>query len=1067
MPLEISTSRLAASFISARTATRLTSAAGGILVVCWIQQALAGFGTSLVAQTALATVGLATVGLATVISSGLARLKSSPSPGHRLAVLIILQTIIAATLAFPSFFHATGWLAIDSLTGGTLPDTTAGQFGILVGGLAVCWILPFTAIVLLLARPEFASTIRGDSRDRRLIIATVSAAFAMCTLSGIFGLHGLTLIALSMGLLGTAIEVTLLLRCQSSKNSANAVSNINKQPIDRPTDSPFGRHIRTRWLLAVIPVVMAGGILFALLSRISGQLFFAASWQNVLQWSSVILVAACCQRLAKRTTASPAHLLMIAAAWSVAILAAWPLLVRLCLEINSGVSTVALVGALRACIIVACMAPVGFVLAAASTWRCSSQNKLSSASSSDLPLLLFLPAFLSGWLACRWWLITSFAAANIVVVLAAALGIIAMADCLRRTSWRAALRPTMAVCGFVVLAGPLLAGRYTPTTSAKLLFDTAVFVAHQHEARTDTLPYLDEGRCIATAESDHGTLTFWRYRGHQLQLRESGLPLSSVSCDTKVCTQPSAESLQAILPMVLHEGPTRLLLLGVRSGAVLQTSISFPLESIVCVDPDQHVINAVSDQVFSRVTPNPLNDSRVELETVEPLLKLRTSLQQADVIIASADQQGVPQAASTITAEFLMTASAALREGGLYCQPLDYADFGPDALQVIVGTWQSVFSEVAAVEIAPGKLLFIGTNSPTGIIRSGIVQRLQRPNVRFALAQTGWDWSTPLRLAVYTNQALTAAFGEARHRISDVSSSRLTCLLPWEVMRWGDKYSAVMEKLGPVAQTLQFAVGDDAYSPEAKNRLAELTEQQELIHQHPDEYWFYRRKVKERLTKTPQSELVQVKGEEPLHELQENEKRRVDYFKALGAAAKQQQPDLTTLQAVEEFAAPHDPLISLFLHQELAELATRNRPANYVMELRHRLHRINFTSSTDQAVRNVIASIELLCEHPAAIPDGAERGDQLDALLQTLHDRWHNRGDTPPGSSKIVLNDIEQSVSAVDRAFDELEKLSAARGYSPEQWQSRRLALEKSLLRPLQAYRTTLMPHHAQSRSGR
>ena len=219
--------------------------------------------------------------------------------------------------------------------------------------------------------------------------------------------------------------------------------------------------------------------------------------------------------------------------------------------------------------------------------------------------------------------------------------------------------------------------------------------------------------------------------------------------------------------------------------------------------------------------------------------------------------------------------------------------------------------------------------------------------------------------------------------------------------------------------------------------------------------------MKERLKRTPQAELVQVKGEEPLHELRESEKRRVDYFTTLGNAAKQRKPGPADLLAIEEFSAPHDPLISLFLHQEIAELATRNREENVETELRHRLHRIYFTSSSDQAVRNVVASIELICTYPQTIPNDADRADQLDALLQVLHDRWHNRGETAPGSSKIVLNDIEKSISAIDQAFDELANLNEASGYSTEQWQARRLALEKSLLRPLQAYRTTLMPHHA------
>jgi hypothetical protein len=1053
MPLESFPSRIAASLFSARTPGYLISAACGTLVMCWIQQALAGFGTSLTSQTALVIVGLLAVGIASAIASGLTALQAWKSPVCRLSLLVILQAILAVTVLFPGLFRDAGWLAIDSLLGESLP-AGAGQLGILSAGLMASWLVPFTAVVLLLARPTamFPAT-SEDRRDGRLIVAAVTAATAMTILSGTLGLNGVAWFALTIGLFGAAIEIALLWRSQPAQEPVDVSTNAETLSARPSTDFPTGSGIRSWKFLAVIPVVILAGVLFASLSRVSGQLFFAASWQSVVQWSSVILIAIFSRRLAKRPAASASYILVIAAAWSVATLAAWPLLVRLCLEINSSISTVAIAGTARAIITIACVAPVGILLGAVAKWRDDKQDDSSSAQISGFQPALLLSAFLCGWLACRWWMTTSIAASSIVVVLAIAIFVIAIEEHVRRTSWRSALRPVMVVCGVVVLAGPFLAERYDPTTSAKLLFDTAVFVAHQHEARTDTLPYLDEGRCIATVEADHGTLTFWRYRGQQLQVRESGLPLSSVSCNTNICTQPSAESLQAILPMVLHEGPTRLLLLGIRSGAVLQTSIAFPLESIVCVDADQNVIDAVSDQVFARVTHNPLDDARVTLQTAEPLLKLRSAPRQADIIIASADQQGVPQAAAMITAEFLTTASHALREGGLYCQPLDYADFGPDALQIIVETWQSVFSEIAAIEIAPGKLLLIGTNSETGVIRPGIIDRLQRPNVRFALAQTGWDWSTPLRLAVYTDQGLTTAFGESRHGVSDVAGSRLTCLLPWEVMRWGDKYSAIMKKLGPVGQSLQFTVGKDAYSAEVKNRLAELTEQQELIHEHPDEYWFYRRKVKDRLTKTPQSELVQVKGEEPLHELQENEKRRVDYFKAL--------------QTVEEFSTPHDPLISLFLHQELAELANRNRETNFKVELRHRLHRIYFTTSTDQAVRNVIASIEILCDHPEAIPDDAGRADQLDALLQTLHNRWHNRGETPPGSSKIVLNDIEQSVAAIDKAFGELASLNSARGYSPEQWQSRRLALEKSLLRPLQAYRTTLMPHHAKSARNR
>lgn len=1080
MPVESLPTQISQQIHRPRTTGYLSSIACGIYSVCWLQQALTGFGTSLPSQAALVIVVLAAAGVASAILSGLAGLRLLQTTQQRLSLVVILHVIAGATVLLPDVLYGAGWGTIESLLGGTLPTTAAREVAVFCAGMSVSWLLPFATVALMLVHPEP----RRDEKslpvniERRLCVTAVSASLAITCVSS---LDTATWIALCTSIVIVAIEVAAQIRQPTAGTTGEAAdqTQIIQSTVcserDRPIFTPL-----TPSLLWSIPVVLLCGCLFAALSRISGQLFFAASWQSVAQWSSVLLVMLLARRVVSRGRLQPTHLLMIAAAWSVAVLAAWPLLVRICLELNSGVSTIAIAGTVRAFITMACVVPVGLALGAVTALRpveasetdkpTHSRHEANSGPESAFfdartfePVLL-LSTFLVGWLASRWWAMNSFGVAESVVGISLTLAGIALVDCFRRESWRSAVRPTVAICGIVVLSGPLLAARYDVKTSAKLLFDTAVFVAHQREARTDILPHLDEGRCIATAESDYGTLTFWRYRGQQLQIRESGLPLSAVSCDTAICAQPSAESLQAILPMVLHEGPTRLLLLGVRSGAVLQTSISFPLESIVCVESDRGLIDAVSKQVFSRVEPNPLNDARVELQAADPLLKLRTSPGTADIVLASTDQQGVPQAASMVTAEFLTSASAALREGGLFCQPIDYADFGPDALQVIVETWQSVFADVAAIEIAPGKFLFIGTNSESGIVRPGIVDRLRRPHVRFALAQTGWDWSTPLRLSIYTDKNLKAAFGEPLHRISDVSGSRLTCVLPWEVMRWSDKYSAVMHKLGPLAQTLQFTVGEDAFTPDVKNRLAELTQQRALIQEHPDEYWFYRRKVKERLTNTPQSRLVQVKGEEPLHELQIDEKRRVDYFKALGTAAKNRLPDQADLQSVEEFASPYDPLISLFLHQELAELATRNREENFEIELRHRLHRAYFSVSTDQAVRNVIAAIELLCEHPAAISDDADRADQLDALLQILHDRWHNRGDTPPGSSKIVLNDIEKSIAAIDDAFDVLDTLRSARGYSAEQWQARELALEKSLVRPLQAYRTTLLPHHAKSR---
>jgi hypothetical protein len=633
MPLESLPSRIAARFTNDRTAAVLTSSACGILAMCWILQATAGFGTSLTSQTALTLVGLLTLAVGIAASRRLRLSRIAKSPSHQACLVIALQTIIAAAVLLPSLFYKAGWTTIDLLSGQALPASTTGQIAVLFGGMMASWFVPFTALTILFTR----STTRTESptlkiaSNHKLTIAAISAAIAMSALSGTLGLAAVSFVALAIGLVGSAIELTIATRTQAATTPADGEAGADSETTTFVTEYSKQNEWSFSELVPFTILAILSGVLFASLSRISGQLFFGSAWQLVVQCTAMVVAAGFAQHLVKQAKTSIAHLLLIAAAWSIGLLAVWPMIVGLCLDVNSGISTVVLAGAARAIIAAACVVPAGLVIGAAVAWRRGKTPQSDKTRFRVKASVTIVAPLILGWLGCQWFLIGPVSIPTIIVAVSAILAIFGAASAVRVESRRAIVRPTFAVCSVIVLAGPLLAQRYDPTISAKLLFDTAVFVAHQHEARSDILPHLDEGRCIATAETDHGTMTFWRYRGQQLQVRASGLPVSSVSCDTNICTQPSAESLQAILPMVMHDGPTRLLLLGVRSGAVLQTSIAFPLESIVCVESDQRAIDAVSDHVFSRLAPNPLDDSRVTLQTAEPLLKLRTSPAEVDI----------------------------------------------------------------------------------------------------------------------------------------------------------------------------------------------------------------------------------------------------------------------------------------------------------------------------------------------------------------------------------------------------------------------------------------------------
>jgi hypothetical protein len=107
----------------------------------------------------------------------------------------------------------------------------------------------------------------------------------------------------------------------------------------------------------------------------------------------------------------------------------------------------------------------------------------------------------------------------------------------------------------------------------------------------------------------------------------------------------------------------------------------------------------------------------------------------------------------------------------------------------------------------------------------------------------------------------------------------------------------------------------------------------------------------------------------------------------------------------------------------------------------------------------VIKALALLREHPEAQANALERFDQSNALLQALRQRWEARIGTRPKSARTAIRDIDATVLAAEQTFDDMESLSTRAGLPEGHWLARRQALERTLMRPIKAYRAELLPH--------
>jgi hypothetical protein len=111
-------------------------------------------------------------------------------------------------------------------------------------------------------------------------------------------------------------------------------------------------------------------------------------------------------------------------------------------------------------------------------------------------------------------------------------------------------------------------------------------------------------------------------------------------------------------------------------------------------------------------------------------------------------------------------------------------------------------------------------------------------------------------------------------------------------------------------------------------------------------------------------------------------------------------------------------------------------------------------------VRNVASAIDLLATDTDGRFDAVDRFDQMNALLQIMKTRWETRGIGKTKTVQYTLNDVNKSVSAVERSFEAMDKLSAELKLSGTDWPSRRDFLEKTLVHPLRSYRQQLEALH-------
>ena len=965
------------------------------------------------------------------------------------------------SFALAAWMVASPWLV-------QLADFIVSQSGVLSLASPVSNALVLFALALIpLGAPAFiaaqmAAACEGDAEkmQRRLPDVFLGAAMGLALWGmGMAQIMGPYYCGVSAAVLGLMISA---LRSRSiTCGFRETASGIEVQVVSPITFEKNLAAASVRVLVECLSAIAVGGWI-AVLDRLIGQLFASSIYLACGEISGLcmglaagLLLTAGFSLARWRVEGGPAMKLAALcglACFGVGMLAAYPLLIDASLWLNAYVSTPWVLLVARGAAGALAWLPVGF---AAAVWLAPENG----AASCRLPLGVgsWLVTSILGYGVTTTWAFWHYSSETIVIGwawLTLAAGATGLLLTRRRllSRWSTGLALTVAV--LAVAVAPLWRFNYDPQRSARILFNSNVAQACRSGLNPALLMSIDEGRHVATVPGERGTFTVWKFGGHQLQIRESGFPRGAISTDSETFPRYTSETLQVVLPCVLFGKVERALVLGLGSSESVCTALAFPIREVVCLETDAGLVGVARDIVSAQRGSNLLDDERLTLAVCDPALGLAASPGTFDVIVSSPENLGLMQAQPYLTAEFYRRAAGKLSSAGVFCQRLQCVDLGPQPIRSIVRTMQSVFRDVLAFESAPGEMLLAATNDVEGLIRPGLVSRLELPHVRAVLAESGLDWSVMLNVGAVDHAGLQAFAGAAPENTA--CTGRLSFSLPREMLRWAPKLEEVHAALSPSSERLLSKIGNDATLPVLVRRLAEVQGQQKLMTIYSDQYWAYRASLRDQVKERPRSLIQQASADDEQKQLHPEDRRRLQYFTILGRAVKKHQA--ADIERLERFAAPYDPLISYFLHQEAAELYSRSQDRNFVQELRHRLHAAYFASPRDGSHRNVVAALELLREHPEAEPDPLARWDDLNALLQALQVRWEVRGANGPGNVRETVSDIDATVLAVEQTFQVLEMLTVEAGLPQELWTARQSVLERKFLRPIRAYQAQLGP---------
>jgi spermidine synthase len=297
---------------------------------------------------------------------------------------------------------------------------------------------------------------------------------------------------------------------------------------------------------------------------------------------------------------------------------------------------------------------------------------------------------------------------------------------------RARARRTLQVAGAAAIAAAAAVVAISPPWDRELLASGAYLYAPFVPRDLDLETLLKAGTLLYYREGAAATVSVKRLTG-TTTLAVDGKTDASNRGD--MLTQ----KLVAHLPLLLHDAPRTVGIIGLGSGVTLGAALQHPITRADVVEISPEVVEA--SQYFAAENQNALADARTRLIVGDGRSHLLLTSERYDVIVSEPSNPWIAGVAALFTREFFDTVRARLAPGGIICQWANAYTISDADLRAIVATFRRVFPDGTAWLVGTDDVLLVGSTGerPIGERLDAIAAHWSRAGVAADLARVAVD----------------------------------------------------------------------------------------------------------------------------------------------------------------------------------------------------------------------------------------------------------------------------------------------------------------------------------------